>query len=143
MFKRSKEDNKNFFKLSSIFIAMVVFFILILLIVGSHQRKSFSTDSQNDVAMNKVSVESACQNPSSPKQQHFLVNKNDEYYLINYTGHNGDSAVEGSKISFKGQSDGDGSVTDSLINMGMDSDYEGLNVEIVEVSKNNLYVNKE
>ncbi|MFT9455735.1 MAG: hypothetical protein ABF575_00435 [Liquorilactobacillus hordei] len=125
-------------------IAIIVIVVFLLKTTGGSTNASstFTTDSQNDVAINKVKVISVGQNPNSQDEQHFLIHHADEYYLVNYTGTNGDSAVEDSIISFKGASDGKGNITNSLVNMGIDSSYEGEKVEIVEVTKNNLRVNK-
>ena len=137
---------KNVKKMGILTLCTLVLFCISVVVVGNYQRDQKAKNAyvnkvtKYNVSFNKIKVLSAAQSIDDQKQQYFLVKYQGKLYMINYTGEDGQSAVEDSLISTKGENLGTGTVTSSQVKMGINSEYK--NKKAVIVSSKKIKVNK-
>lgn len=137
---------KNVKKAGVLALCTLVLFCISVVAVGNHQRDQKAKNAyvnkvtKHNVSFKKIKVLSAAQSIDDQKQQYFLVRYKGKLYMINYTGEDGQSAVEDSLISTKGENLGTGTVTSSQVKMGINSEYK--NKKAVIVASKKIKVNK-
>lgn len=137
---------KNVKKTGILTLCTLVLFCISVVVVGNYQRDQKAKNAyvnkvtKHNVSFKKIKVLSAAQSIDDQKQQYFLVRYKGKLYMINYTGEDGQSAVEDSLISTKGENLGTGTVTSSQVKMGINSEYK--NKKAVIVSSKKIKVNK-
>lgn len=137
---------KNVKKTGILTLCTLVLFCISVVVVGNHQRDKRAKSTyvnkvtKYNVSFKKIKVLSVAQSIDDQKQQYFLVRYKGKLYMINYTGEDGQSAVEDSLISTKGENLGTGTVTSSQVKMGINSEYK--NKKAVIVASKKIKVNK-